>query len=206
MVKNTEFSFLLDYEDILQGRQEDLALQSALDRHYYKALWSSLTALPTKDRQVTQKILSDEISLKDSCLVMRLRTFYRMRNEEIKPYLIYLPTIDNSHSLAEEAISCLEFPLDDFDSWSKWRWRKFLNPDSGPGQWKADPRYFQNAASRYLYGIAKKYFHLRSFSLDSIFCFIKLKQFEEDLLTSSVEGLNISMTNKDVFSMLGVEH
>ena len=206
MVKNTEFEFLLEMDGILQGNQEDLAMQSYLDRQYYKALWKSLAALPVKDRQITQKILSYEISLKDSCLALRLRTYYKMKSDEIKPYLIYLSNMGNSHSLAEEAISCLEIPLDDHSAWSDWRWRNFLNPDSGPRQWKADPRYFQNAASRFLYRTAKKYFHLRPFSLDSIFCFIKLKQFEEDLLTSSVEGLNISMTNKEVFSMLGVVH
>jgi len=38
--------------------------------------------------------------------------------------------------------------------------------------------------------------------LDSCFCFIKLKQFEEDLLTSYAEGLGMGMSGKDVLAML----
>ena len=205
MVRGTEFAFLLEIDNILQEGNEDLALQSTLDRKYYDALWKSLLALPKRDRQITEKILSDEISLKDSCLALRLRTFYGMSPDEIKSHLIYIPLRAKNRSLADEAIRCLDFPLDDYSAWSSWRWRDFLNPDSGPRQWKADPRHFQNAASRYLYGIAKRHFHLHPFSLDSIFCFIKLKQFEEDVLTSSVEGLNISMSSRDIFSMLGVD-
>jgi len=203
MVKGTEFSFLLDMENLLDGH-EDLSLQSTLDRQYYKALWKALMALPKNERTITSKILSDEISLKDSCLVLRLRTFYGMNADEIKNHLIYVPGRDKKHTSADEAIQCMDFPLDDFYAWSSWRWSRFLNPLTEPGKWKADPLFFQNKASLYLYEIAKRHFHLHPFSFDSIFCFIKLKQFEEDILTSSVEGLNMSMNSKDVFSMLGV--
>jgi len=70
--------------------------------------------------------------------------------------------------------------------------------------WRADPRHFQNAASRYLYRLARRFFHLHPFSLDFIFCYIKLKQFEEDFLTSDAEGLGMGMSGKDIVSMLGV--
>jgi vacuolar-type H+-ATPase subunit C/Vma6 len=42
------------------------------------------------------------------------------------------------------------------------------------------------------------------FSINSIFCYIKLKQFEEDLLTSITEGLGLGMAGKDVFNLLEV--
>jgi vacuolar-type H+-ATPase subunit C/Vma6 len=53
--------------------------------------------------------------------------------------------------------------------------------------------------------MARRFFHSRPDSLDAVFCFIKLKQFEEDILTSSAEGLGIGMTSADVFSILGVD-
>ena len=40
---------------------------------------------------------------------------------------------------------------------------------------------------------------------DAAACFIKLKQFEEDLLTSVAEGLGLGMSGRDVFSLLEVE-
>ena len=208
MLKNTEFSFLLKEKYFLE--QKTVTIETALDIHYYKALWKSLFALPGRDRAVTERILSDEISLKNSCLALRLRTYYSMSAEKIKTHLIDIQTGRAKHSLAADAVKSLRFPLDDFPAWSSWRWRKFLNTSSfelgsGLKHWQADPRYFQNAASRYLYRLAKKNFHFHTFSLDSIFCYIKLKLFEEDILTSVVEGLNMGMSSKDIFSMMGIE-
>jgi vacuolar-type H+-ATPase subunit C/Vma6 len=127
-----------------------------------------------------------------------------MSANEIKSHLIDIP-VKGSRSLADEAVQCLEYPLDSFSAWSSWRWKDFLNSDTGEMHWHADPRYFQNAASRYLYRLARHYFRSRLFSLDTVFCFIKLKQFEEDILTSGAEGLSIGMSGRDILSMLEVE-
>jgi hypothetical protein len=53
--------------------------------------------------------------------------------------------------------------------------------------------------------MARKAFRSNPSSLDTIFCFIKIKQFEEDVLTSSAEGLGLGMASREVFGMLGVE-
>jgi vacuolar-type H+-ATPase subunit C/Vma6 len=211
MIEGTDFGFLLDEKGLLDSKQDGISLQSALDRHYYNALWKSLFDLPGRHRRAAEKILSDEISLKNVCCALRLRTYYKAPPDEVIRHLVDIPVRGkklrgkNSASLAAEALTCLEFPLDNFSVWSSWRWKEFLNPRSVNGQWFADPRYFQNSASRYLFHLARHYFHVNPFSLDTIFCFIKLKQFEEDILTSSAEGLGMGMSVRDIVSMLGVE-
>ena len=221
MIEGTEFNFLLDKSGVLYKDIGGVPLHTILDQHYYSSLWKSLSSMAKKDRFAVEKILADEISLRNSSWALRLRTYYLMPPDEVKLHLIYasadggggefLPPgagkpsrKSKTRSLADEAVQCLEFPLDDFASWSSWRWKGFLNPDRG-GIWRADPRYFQNAASRHLYNLARHYFRVHPFSLDTIFCFIKLKQFEEDILTSDAEGLDMGMSSRDVFSMLGVE-
>jgi vacuolar-type H+-ATPase subunit C/Vma6 len=210
MIEGTSFEFLLGKDDILDPRQSSISLQSALDRHYYNALWNSLFSLPAGDRRAAEKILSDEISLKNTCWALRLRTYYRMQTDEAKLHLVDMPALREKsfgrihRSLADEAFQCLEFPLDNYSAWASWRWKEFLNPPSENRHWQADPRYFQNASSRYLSHLARHYFHLNPSSLDSIFCFIKLKQFEEDILTSGAEGLGIGMSVRDIISILEV--
>jgi vacuolar-type H+-ATPase subunit C/Vma6 len=218
MIEGTEFEFLLDKKPGFGLGQEmqsnsgmsKLSLQSELDKHYYKSLWNSLFSLPLNDRRAATKILSDEISLKNCSWVLRLRTYYRMQSDEIKSLLISLPSSlkkqnkKSRSSLSDDATRSLGFPLDDFSAWSSWRWKEFLNTGSSGRQWHADPQYFQNAASRYLYQLARRNFHRNPFSLDTVFCFIKLKQFEEDILTSSAEALAIGMSIKDLISMLEV--
>jgi hypothetical protein len=40
--------------------------------------------------------------------------------------------------------------------------------------------------------------------VSSIYCFINLKHFEEDLLTSTAEGMGLGMTGADIFKLLEV--
>jgi hypothetical protein len=197
MLERTEFDFLLD-KGALRAGLESIGIETALDQHYYAALWKSLMTLPKNDRRAAEKILSDEISLRNSGWVLRLRTYYDMDREEIKPHLIRV-----TEKSVKESAQCLDYPLDNYAPWASWRWKEFLNPDLGV--WHADPRYFQNAASRHLYTLARRYFRLNPFSLDAVFCFIKLKQFEEDLLTSEAEGLGMGMPVRDIISILGIE-
>jgi vacuolar-type H+-ATPase subunit C/Vma6 len=197
MVEGTTYSFILPLKKNNPNTQNEIiALESVLDRHYYNALWRSLHSLPVHERHVSQKILSDEISLKNSSLALRLRHYYNMKADEVKTHLVDIK--------AEDAIKSLEYPLDSFHEWSTWHWKHFLNHEVSGSHWHASPRFFQNAASRDLYHLARHYFFSGSTSLDTIFCFIKLKQFEEDILTGVAEGLGIGMTPKDVFNTMGL--
>ena len=209
MIEETPFGFLLEDKNLINiikdekgdNTKKRFTLQSALDNHYYKSLWRSIFMLKARDRYAAKKIISNEISLKNCSWVLRLRTYYGMSAEEIKPCLVEIPSED----LAGDALLSLDFPLDNYSAWSAWRWKGFLNTPSVTREWQADPRHFQNAASRHLFHLARHHFRLNPFSLDTVFCFIKLKQFEEDLLTSSAEGLSIGMPVRDIVSLLGLE-
>jgi len=205
MIEGTEFEFLLGKNGVLYQEPGNIQLETVLDRHYYDALWKSLSLLGAGDRKASEKILSHEISLKNSSWVLRLRTYYGMSPEEVKLHLINIPAKNGRRSLADEAIQCLDFPLDDYPAWSSWRWNKFLNSETERRFWHVDPRYFQNAASRYLYRLACGNLHARPFSLDTVFCFFKIKQFEEDILTSAAEGLGMGLSGADTLGSLGVE-
>lgn len=211
MTGGTEFEFL---SSETPGKGDGgITLQTRLDKHYYTALWESLYRLRWRDRAGIEAVLSEEISLRNVVWALRLRTYYRMAKGEIREKLIDLKIPsrkrergmgrENSHSLAADAEAVLELPLDTYAPWASWKRAAFLNPERSDG-WTADPRYFQNAASRHLYQLARHYFRRRPFSIDTAACFIKLKQFEEDLLTSIAEGLGIGMASRDVFAMLEV--
>jgi len=202
MLSLTEFEYLLKLKD-----KDSFHLQTELDRHYYSSLWKALCRLGRNDRLVSEKILGEEISLRNFVCALRLRTYYQMNRNEIIPHLVDIKTVKNRKtvSLAADAIASLDFPLDERQAWMSCGRARFLNSETSAGVWMADPRFVQNASARYLYRMARKSFRTRPFSLDSIFCFIKIKQFEEDVLTSFAEGLGMGMNAGDVFSMFGVE-
>jgi hypothetical protein len=207
MTRGTEFEFLVS-QTPGEG-DEGITLQTGLDKQYYAALWESLYRLKRRDRAGIEAVLSEEISLRNVVWVLRLRTYYGMAGDEIRGKLIDLKIPVSGRggfggrSLTADAEAALELPLDTYAPWASWKRAAFLNPEGSEG-WIADPRYFQNAASRHLYRLARHYFRRRPFSIDTAACFIKIKQFEEDLLTSIAEGLGIGMTSRDVFALLEV--
>jgi hypothetical protein len=128
-----------------------------------------------------------------------------MKADEVRSHLIDINAAiqGKTVSLADDAFDSLDRALDNRQAWNGWKRADFLNPDTG--EWKLDPRYFQNTASQHLYRLARRAFRSNPSSLDAVFCFIKIKQFEEDILTSSAEGLGLGMASSEVFGMLGVE-
>ena len=177
------------------------SLEAKLDLQYYTLLVRSIRRLSAQDRFFAERILAEEISLRNCIWALRLRGYFNKTPDETEQFLMDL-TI--KVSLAAEARQMLGFPLDLRSAWKGWRWEGFLNPEP-PGEiWEANPRYFQNAASRYLYRLSLRSFRRMPFSVSSGFCYIKLKQFEEDLLTSTAEGLGLGMTGDDVLNLIEV--
>lgn len=204
MIKNTEFETLLSADiKSIQENCDITQIETKLDNFYYQSLIKSALNLSAEDRSIVQRLLAEEISLRNCTCALRLRSYYHKNSEETRGFMMDLKQgADNS--LAKEAIESLDFSLDLRNSWESWKWECFLNPEEPYKHWTADPRYFQNAASRYIYSLAKKSFHRLPMSVSSIFCYIKLKQFEEDILTSIAEGLAMGLDSTGVFKLLEV--
>jgi len=206
MVHGTEYDFILSDLKSQQYENMDIAqIETKLDAHYYLGLVGYLPHLSAEDRITVQKIIADEISLRNCAWALRLRTYYQKTANETSKHLMDIKLKGSKNkSLAADAVSSLELPLDSRQPWRGWKWEKLLNPEEPSVIWAADPRYFQNAASQYLYRLARKYFHRSPMEVSAVFCFIKLKQYEEDLLTSVAEGLALGMESTSVFKLLEV--
>jgi vacuolar-type H+-ATPase subunit C/Vma6 len=193
MLKGTEFEYICEKVKNIKPQSIELSrLEAQLDVHYYKVLSKSLRNIHRDDRNILSWMIHEEISLKNCIWALRMRTYYNISTEEISGYL----------TNKTEAVSSLELPLDYRAPWSGWKWEKFLNPETPGKNWRLDPRYFQNVAANYLYKKAMRYFHLMPMTVTSVFCFIKIKQYEEDLLVSIVEGLSMGMECADIFNLL----
>jgi vacuolar-type H+-ATPase subunit C/Vma6 len=201
MFRETEFEWI---SGEALGEKDNMLLQARLDRQYYERLWESLRHLAKSDRRAGELILGEEISLRNCIWALRLRCYYGMGPEEGRGFLLNIP-LGSGRSAAADAEKVLGFPVDSFAPWKEWSRKAFLNPESPGELWKPDPRFFQNAVSRYLYRLARRFFRRRPFSLDTALCFIKLKQFEEDLLTSAAEGLGMGISGGDVLTLLEAE-
>jgi len=232
MLTGTEFEFILE-KDLTTLRTSEFdrtSLDAELDLRYYTLLAASARRLPSDDRIFTEHIIGEEISLRNCVWAFRLRTYFQRTPRQTAEHLMNLTMQEESReiegipgeigprisyesgvkptgeiSLSAEARESLHLPLDSRSEWKNWRWEKFLNPEKADEEnWMVNPRHFQNAASQYLYHLSLRCFRLMPLTITAIFCFIKLKQFEEDILTSVAEGLGLGMTGADVFDLLEV--
>jgi vacuolar-type H+-ATPase subunit C/Vma6 len=198
MLKGTDFHFLLkekiEFGKIVQGDYFSLLL----DKHYYTALLAELSKIPKYDCEGGRKLLGEEISLANCSIAMRLMNYYEMQRDEIKKRLIYGKTSKTGVNLASDALLCLDFDMDHISGWQSWRRKTFLNIDGAGKYWKCDPRYFQNASSLYLYKMARKNLRKRPFTLDTIICFIRLIQFEEQMLKSLYWAVKLGIKPDEV--------
>jgi len=207
MLTGTEFAFLLnkDLKAIKSADFDPTPLEAELDLRYYTLLVQSLSRLSAADRLYTQQILADEISLRNCVWALRLRIYFKKSAADTAEHLMNIRMHGNpSKNLASEALSSLYLPLDSRAQWKGWKWEKFLNAEKSGEPWSVNPRHFQNAASQYLYRLAWRRFHNAPATMSAFFCYIKIKQFEEDLLTSIAEGLGMGMNSADVFQLLEV--
>jgi vacuolar-type H+-ATPase subunit C/Vma6 len=202
MLRGTEYAFLLNGNgrNKMDGERERVVL---LDTHYWTALVDAARRLNRAELPRFRHILAEEIALMNCSWALRLRSYYGMDAETIRAALIGGKLEKSGPPLDRDALSSLERPLDHREDWQDWRRAAFLNPETPGTYWKCEPRFFQNAASVYLYHLTRRAFRRHPFSLDTAACFIRLKQFEEQLLCGVAEGLKLSLRADSVFTIMG---
>jgi hypothetical protein len=182
----------------------ELSAIARQNNEYYTALWHELERTPLSDRRYITDIIAEEIRLKNAVWALRLRVYYFLPPEQIETFLIKIKPGKNRPPLHIDALKALEPDIEEETQWRRWRLQKYLNkPDAGR-YWKIDPRFFQNQASLHLYHLARKSLRKNPFTLDTACCFIKLKQFEKEILTSVAEAVRLGLTGADALKILGL--
>jgi hypothetical protein len=191
-------------EDDEPPETQELSAIARQNNEYYTALWHELEKTPLSDRRYITNLIAEEIRFKNAVWALRLRVYYFLPPEQIKAFLIAIKPGKNRPPLHADALKALEPDIEEEPQWRRWRLWKYLNkPD--PGQyWKIDPRFFQTQASLRLYHLARKSLRKNPFTLDTACCFIKLKQFEKEVLTSVVEAVRLGLTGADALKILGL--
>jgi vacuolar-type H+-ATPase subunit C/Vma6 len=175
------------------------ALYAELDKHYYDSLWAAILRAGKSATASIRKLITEEIALFNATAALRLRTYYGLSDKEIENFFI---RPEKNAAFYSDAWALFNFSLDTFSDWSKWRRRAFLNKEESGSFWRADPRHFQNEAALYLFRLATKLFRRVQFAPDTLAMFIKMKLFEEELLCSAAEALQLGLTGGAAFDTL----
>jgi vacuolar-type H+-ATPase subunit C/Vma6 len=200
MLSGTDFEWIL--AQVPTSQSENIRLQAELDRRYYSKLWEALQHTADPSIHFIKEIIAEEIRLKNVLWALRLKHYYQFETADIADFLLTI--YDGKHSLVKAALSCVDKPIDQYASWSSFEYAALLNPEEPGTFWRLDIPYVQRKAALYLYKKARIFFRRSPFSLNTTACFIKLKQFEEDLLISLAEGISLGLSGREVLTMLEV--
>jgi hypothetical protein len=198
------FSGEVDDEEGKPSETQDISGIARQNGVYYTALWHELEKMPLSDRKLITNIIAEEIRLKNAVWVLRLRVYYLLPPEQIRAFLIMIKPEKKKPPLYADALKALEPDIEEEAQWHNWRLWKYVNKPVSGQYWKIDPRFFQNQASLYLYRLARKALRGNPFTLDTACCFIKLKQFEKEVLTSVAEAIRLGLTGADALEILGL--
>ena len=138
-------------------------------------MWAGFNSLSPADKRSCGRLVHDEIILQNIVWVLRLRTYYGLKERDIRPLLAGADDPETEELFCRPAYFALDKPLDDRHAWEKWPYARFLNPHEEGMPWTLDPRYVQFASDDYLYRLA----------------FFKIKHLEEYIIRSAAESLRV---------------
>jgi vacuolar-type H+-ATPase subunit C/Vma6 len=180
-------------------------LDEKLDKLYTKELWDSVMALKGAEREVLSDLVRRHLSSENMLWVIRLKVYFAMPREEIIPRLAYGgDTGKRSDPLAGEAFRILDYPVDSYEVWSKWKYAGLLNPSEEGVPWTIDPRWLYQAFRRRIQHMAMQRFHQHPFADAALASWFLIKQFELDCIRTAVEGLRLNVDKKLARETAGV--
>lgn len=160
-------------------------------------LWKALDVTESVCRKDIKKLFSEKFSLDNVVWAIRLRLYYNMEKEEIIPLLAYSNEEKSSKDpLVQDAIRSLDWPLDDYDSWKKWKHSALLNLHEDGVVWSVDPRWVSNAYRSVHVDRARRLFHQYPSTCCPLVSWFIIKQDELDNIRTASEGIRLNINQE----------
>ena len=105
---------------------------------------------------------------------------------------------DASDVLAGPAVKILDKPIDVYDEWKDWEYRRLLNAHEPDSIWSVDPRWVQQSANNELAKRALKDFHKYPFTAMVLASWFKIKQNEVQNIRTAAEALRLNISESEV--------
>ena len=177
---------------------------SRLDSFFIENLWKSLDSVNPECKSALKNLIGKKIRIDNTVWAIRLRFYYGMSKEEIIPLLSYS---DKSRKpgdvLAQEAISTLDWDLDDYDTWSKWKHADLLNPHEEGVVWTVDSRWITQKAKNMYVEKAYRLFHIYPFTECPLVCWFIVKRNELDNIRTASESLRLNIGSSQAMNLAG---
>ena len=201
ITKGTVFSWYNHVPGIHEQRDLDFKIDIQVCRH----LWESAAAEKGEAAEALRELYRMEFIIKNVVWVLRLRLYYNMKPEEIVNHLIYV-TDKPGHSdpVAAPALKILDWPLDEYEPWSNWKYASLVNPHVDGQVWQIDPIWIERRNRMEINRKASKLFY--QFPNDPCFLigWYKMKEFELGCIRTAVESVRLNISSDEAMNAVGL--
>lgn len=176
-----------------------------LDCQYMNEIWSAIKRLDGSCRASVASLIGDEFKMENILWALRLRVYYNMGKEEIVNHLAFVNAVhDETDPIAGEAMKILDWELDSYDTWKKWKYAEYLNHHEEGVVWTVDPRWIYGVSHKVYVERARRLFHQHPFTACPLVCWYIIKQNELDTIRTASEGLRMNVNAAEAMEFAGV--
>lgn len=190
MTEGSELSWFDKIPSILEVN----VFANKVDTQFIKKIWDSVQMLSGTEREIASDIIASHYSFMNITWAMRLKVFYNMDAGQIKEHLIYLDEKkDSNDKFAGEALKILDYKIDIYDDWAKWKYAGLLNGNDDGKFWKLDPLYFEEKVAKNFASSMKREFHKNPFTAMVMITWFFIKRSELNNIRTAVEAIRLNV-------------
>ena len=200
ITKGTAFSWY----NTVPGSHEQQEMDFKIDIQICRHLWESALKEKGEAGEALLNLYKQEFVIKNVVWVLRLRLFYDMKNEDIIKNLIYVTDKPGrSDPVAAPALKILDWPLDEYEVWSTWRYSELVNPHEDGQIWQIDPIWIERKNRMEINRKAAKLFHQFPSEPASLIGWYKIKEFELSCIRTAVESIRLNVNSEEAMDAIG---
>lgn len=179
-----------------------------LDLQYLRSEWEGINKLPSALKNTVSNLYKNEMILNNMIWAIRLRLYYGMSKEQVIPLLFTIQDCKSETNIKQDPLAgpvfqILDWDLNSYETWAKWKYSYLLNPATENTLWQIDPRWIQQSAKVYFNKKALKLFHRQPFTPAVLLTWFKIKQYELDCIRTATEGLRLNIPMKQAQAFAG---
>ena len=200
ITRGTAFSWYNKIPSIHEQQKFEFKIDIQVCRH----LWDSAQREKGEASEALLDLYRQEFIIKNVVWVLRLRLYYKMKNEDIINNLIYVTDKPGrSDPVASQAIKILDWPLDEYEPWRNWKYSHLVNPHQDGQVWQIDPIWIERRNRVEINRKATKLFHQFPSDPCSLIGWYKIKNFELNCIRTAVESIRLNVNPEEAMEAVG---
>ena len=181
---------------LAEGDRHDPVLEkNLLDRQYYTELARAAARLPAELKGGLSRVIRREVELENVVWALRLRRYYGMGPEEIKPYLVELKGADATSA----ALDALSRHPDSKTDWANWEFVSLVNESVKEGEdWHLDLRHLEVQIRRKIFADLLRSMHAETSSFVPLYAWYRIKEYEIASIFGVLEGIHLEAPVEEI--------